>query len=92
MMPFGGVCGCFSCVWVILVGGTAGYLVGLVVRGKGYNPIGNVLLGIVGFYLASFVVDFSGVSGFCGAVLMSFVAALVLVLAVRLLVNEDFAK
>ena len=37
-----------ACLWIIIVGGTAGFLVGQVIRGKGYNPIGNVLLGMMG--------------------------------------------
>ena len=92
-MPFGAnLCGCLQCLWVVIVGGTAGYLAGQVIRGRGYNPVGNVLLGMAGFFVGSLLFGRMGASGLCGAILVSFVGALVLIGGVRLLLDHDFAK
>lgn len=90
MMGEFGPCGCLQCLWVLIVGGTAGYLAGFVIRGRGYNPISNVLLGMAGFFVGSFLLD--GTNGICGAILVSFVGALLLIVAVRIFLDKDFAK
>jgi uncharacterized membrane protein YeaQ/YmgE (transglycosylase-associated protein family) len=87
-----GLCGCLQCLWVIIVGGTAGFLAGQVIRGKGYNPVGNVLLGMAGFFVGSLLFGRLGQAGLCGAILVSFAGALVLILGVRLFLDKDFAK
>jgi uncharacterized membrane protein YeaQ/YmgE (transglycosylase-associated protein family) len=87
-----GLCGCLQCLWVIIIGGAAGYLAGQIIRGKGYGPVGDVLLGMAGFFVGSLLFGRLGQVGLCGAVLVSFVGALVLILGVRLLLDKDFAK
>ena len=87
-----GFCGCLHWVWILIVGGTAGYLAGYVIRGRGYNPVGNVLLGMAGFFVGSLLFGWMGTAGLCGAVIVSFLGALVLIVGVRLLVDADFAK
>ena len=87
-----GVCGCLQCVWVLVLGGAAGFLAGQVIRGKGYNPVGNILLGIAGFFVGSLLFGRLGSYGICGAVLVSFLGALVLIGLVRVFLDEDFAK
>jgi len=79
-------------MWVLLVGGTAGYLAGYVIRGKGYNPIGNVMLGIAGFFVGSLLFGRLGNAGLCGAIIVSFIGALVLIAAVRIFLDKDFAR
>lgn len=83
---------CLRCMWVLLVGGTAGYLAGYVIRGKGYNPIGNVMLGIAGFFVGSLLFGRLGNAGLCGAIIVSFIGALVLIAAVRIFLDKDFAR
>lgn len=86
------VCGCLQCLWVLIVGGTAGYLAGLLIRGRGYNPISNVLLGMAGFFVGSLLFGRLGHAGICGAIFVSFLGALVLILGTRLVLDKDFAK
>lgn len=81
-----------SCIWVIVVGGTAGFLAGQVIRGKGYNPIGNVLLGMLGFFVGRLIFGGTAPANLCGAILVSFIGALVLIAGVRLFIDSDFAK
>lgn len=91
-----GPCGCLQCLWVIFVGGTAGFLVGQVVRGRGYNPFGNVLLGMAGFFVGSLLFGRMGEIGLCGGlfapILISFLGALVLIVAMRVFIDKDFAR
>ena len=83
---------CLLCIWVIVVGGTAGFMAGYVIRGRGYNPIGNVLLGMAGFFVGSLLFGRLGQAGLCGSIVASFLGALVLILAVRVFFDEDFAR
>jgi len=94
MFHFGlfGLCGVVQCLWVILVGGIAGYLAGYVIRGRGYNPLGNVLLGMAGFFVGSLLFGGMGRFGLCSGILVSLAGALVLILGVRVFLDEDFAK
>jgi uncharacterized membrane protein YeaQ/YmgE (transglycosylase-associated protein family) len=87
-----GLCGCLQCLWVIIVGGAAGFLAGQIIRGKGYGPVGDVLLGMAGFFVGSLLFGRLGQAGLCGAILVSFAGALVLILGVRLFLDKDFAK
>jgi len=87
-----GFCGVVQCLWVIIIGGIAGYLAGYVIRGKGYNPVGNVLLGMAGFLVGSLLFGGLGHFGLCGGILVSFIGALALILGVRVFLDEDFAK
>ena len=67
-------------------------MAGLVIRGRGYNPIGNVLLGMAGFFVGTFLFGRMGLGGAIGAIVSSFLGALVLIVLVRVFVDEDFAK
>lgn len=87
-----GPCNCLQCMWVILVGGTAGFLAGYVIRGRGYNPVGNVLLGIAGFFVGGLLLGRTGGINICAAILVSFGGAVVLILGVRLFLDANFAK
>lgn len=74
--------------WVV-IGGLAGWLAGLVVRGTGLGLIGDLMVGIVGAVLAGFVLSliFPGTFGFTGfnfaSLIIAFIGAVVLLLIVR---------
>ncbi len=40
-------------VWVLLVGGAAGWLAGFLLRGEGYGILRNILVGVIGGALAN---------------------------------------
>ena len=75
-------------VWII-VGGVAGLLASLLVRGTGLGLIGDILVGIVGGFLGGFIFNLLGYAGVTGfnlySVVVAFVGAVVLLLVARLL-------
>ena len=46
----------------LIIGGIAGWLAGLIVRGAGFGLIGNIVTGIIGALLASWLLPQLGVS------------------------------
>lgn len=73
--------------WII-IGGLAGYLASVLVRGKGYGCLGNTIVGligaVVGGYLAS-LLDISGSFHFWGSLLIAFLGACVFVFILQAL-------
>lgn len=73
--------------WIIL-GGLAGWLASLLVRGTGLGILVDILVGIVGAFIGGFIVSALGGTGVTGFNLWSFVVAVigavVLLLIVRL--------
>jgi uncharacterized membrane protein YeaQ/YmgE (transglycosylase-associated protein family) len=73
--------------WVILIGILAGFLAGKLIRGKGFGLIVDLLLGIVGSFVGSWVFGKLGIAtsgGFIAQLLVSLVGALILLFMVRL--------
>lgn len=48
-------------IWII-VGAVAGFLAGLIVKGFGFGLVGNIVVGILGAFLAGWLLPLSGVS------------------------------
>ena len=46
----------------LIIGGIAGWLAGLIVRGAGFGILGNIVIGIIGALLASWLLPQLGVS------------------------------
>ncbi|HAE29422.1 MULTISPECIES: GlsB/YeaQ/YmgE family stress response membrane protein [Hyphomonas] len=72
----------------LLVGGVAGWLAGLVVRGGGFGLVGNILVGIIGAFVAGFLFPAVGISlgaGIVASILHATIGAVVLLLIVRVL-------
>lgn len=74
-------------VWLI-VGGVAGWLAGLIVRGFGFGIIGNIVVGIVGAFLAGWLLPTLGVSigaGIVGAIIHALIGAIILLVIIGLI-------
>lgn len=70
----------------LLIGAFAGWLAGLIVRGGGFGLIGDILVGIVGAFVAGALLPRLGVSlggGVLGAILGATIGAVILLLIVR---------
>ena len=70
--------------WVV-VGLAAGLLAGRVIRGRGYGTIGDLAIGLVGALVGGFLFGMlvTGTDGLVGSVAVAFVAACLLIWAVR---------
>ena len=78
----------------ILVGGLAGWLASLVVRGGGLGLVGDVLVGVIGAFLGGFLLSqvfpslyafTGGFTGFSiGSLIVAFIGAVILLLISRL--------
>jgi uncharacterized membrane protein YeaQ/YmgE (transglycosylase-associated protein family) len=51
-----------SIIAALIIGAIAGWLAGLIVRGAGFGLIGNIVIGIIGSLLASWLLPQLGVS------------------------------
>jgi len=77
-----------SILVILFVGLVAGWLAGKIVRGTGFGIIGDILVGIGGALLASFLFPKLGIhlgTGLVSEILYSAIGAVVLLLIVRLL-------
>ena len=76
-----------SLIVILFVGLVAGWLAGKIVRGTGFGLIGDILVGIAGALLASFLFPKLGIrlgTGMLSEILYSAIGAVILLLIVRL--------
>jgi len=74
-------------VWLI-VGGIAGWLAGLVVRGYGFGIIGNIIVGIVGAFIAGWLLPRLNIvigGGTLGEIINAVIGAIILLLIIGLI-------
>jgi len=71
----------------LLVGLVAGWLSGLFMKGRGFGFFGDILIGILGAFVGSFIFGALGLEayGFIANVLMAVVGAVALLALARLL-------
>lgn len=72
--------------WLIF-GAVAGWLAGLVMKGRGFGLIGNIIVGIIGAVVAGLVFPLVGLSasGFIGEVLFAAAGAILLLIVIGLI-------
>jgi uncharacterized membrane protein YeaQ/YmgE (transglycosylase-associated protein family) len=76
-----------SLIVILFVGLVAGWLAGKIVRGTGFGIIGDILVGIAGAFVASFLFPKLGIhigTGLVSEIIFSAIGAVVLLLVVRL--------
>lgn len=77
-----------SIVVILLVGIVAGWLAGKIVRGTGFGLVGDLLVGIAGAFVASWLFPRFGIqlgTGIVAAVIYSALGAVILLLVVSLI-------
>lgn len=77
-----------SLLVILIVGILAGWLAGKVVRGAGFGIIGDLLIGIVGAFIGSWLLPRIGIhlgTGAVSAFVNATIGAILLLLVVRLL-------
>jgi len=73
---------------VLLCGAVAGWLAGLIVRGAGFGLIGDIIIGIVGAFIAHWLFPKLGIQlggGYLRSILDATVGAVILLLVIRLI-------
>jgi uncharacterized membrane protein YeaQ/YmgE (transglycosylase-associated protein family) len=71
-------------VWLI-IGGVAGWLAGLIVKGFGFGLIGNIVVGIVGAFIAGWLLPRLGIvigGGIIAAIINAVIGAVILLLII----------
>ena len=71
-------------IWLI-VGAAAGWIAGIVVKGAGFGPLGNIIVGILGSIVAGFIFPLLGIAflpGLIGDVVYAAIGAIILLLVV----------
>jgi uncharacterized membrane protein YeaQ/YmgE (transglycosylase-associated protein family) len=74
----------------LIVGGIAGWLAGLLVQGTGFGLVGDIVVGILGALIASWLFPMLGLSlaiggGIIGLIILAFIGAVILLLVVRVI-------
>jgi uncharacterized membrane protein YeaQ/YmgE (transglycosylase-associated protein family) len=49
-------------MWTIIIGILAGFLAGILIKGRGFGCFGNLLVGIVGSFLGNWIFNFLQIS------------------------------
>src|SRR5262245_39991213 len=98
LLVIGAVGNLLGLIVPLLIFAAIGWLTGKVLRGRGYGPIGNTLLGLGGGIIGSWIFGllripaFTANSGLLGTIIGGVVGALVLIWAVRLIGDQGFAR
>lgn len=71
---------------MLVIGGVAGWLAGLIMKGGGFGLIGNIIVGIVGGFIGGWLLSLVniGMSGYIGQILGAVLGAVVLLFIVGL--------
>ena len=75
----------------LIVGGIAGWLAGLLMKGRGLGVLGNIVIGVLGAFVGGWLLGLVGVSiggGLLGAVLTALLGAVVLLALIRIVVGR----
>ena len=86
-----------SLLITLLVGAVAGWLAGLILRGSGYGIIGDIVVGLLGALIGTWLFGAANLSLHLGSaiverILVAVVGALVLMLVVGLLRPRSFRE
>jgi uncharacterized membrane protein YeaQ/YmgE (transglycosylase-associated protein family) len=73
-------------IWMLVIGAIAGWLAGLVMKGRGFGILGNIVVGIVGAVIGGFLFNALGIAfwGLLGTLLVAFIGAVILLFIVGL--------
>ncbi len=74
-------------IFWLIIGGVAGWLAGLLIRGGGFGIIGDIIVGIVGAVIGGWlagVLHFSLGGGIIGSLLTATLGAVLLIFVLRL--------
>ncbi|EAT13446.1 GlsB/YeaQ/YmgE family stress response membrane protein [Bermanella marisrubri] len=72
---------------MLCVGAASGWLAGLLVKGRGFGLLADILLGILGAFIGGFALGLIGITlgGILGSIIKATIGAVLLLLIVRLI-------
>jgi uncharacterized membrane protein YeaQ/YmgE (transglycosylase-associated protein family) len=76
-----------SLLVILLIGAIAGWLAGQIVQGTGYGLIGDIVIGIIGAFIASYLFPSLGIHlgvGIVGEIVAATIGAVILLVVMRL--------
>jgi len=73
--------------WFLIIGVVAGWLAGKLTRGKGFGPVGDLVVGVLGALAGGYIFGLIGVAtyGVIGSLVTATVGAVVLLWVIRLI-------
>jgi uncharacterized membrane protein YeaQ/YmgE (transglycosylase-associated protein family) len=76
-----------SLIWMLVIGAIAGWLAGVVMKGRGFGVLGNIVVGVVGAVIGGFLFNALGIAfwGLLGTLLVAFIGAVILLFIVGLI-------
>jgi len=75
-------------VTMLVVGGVAGWLAGLIMKGGGFGVIGNIIVGVLGAFAGSYLfnlLDIRIASGIVGALITAVIGSVVVLFVIGLI-------
>lgn len=74
-------------IWILVIGAIAGWLAGMVMKGRGFGIAGNIVIGIVGGVLGAYLFGALGIVfwGLLGTLLEAFLGSVILLFIIGLL-------
>ena len=83
-----------SILLFLFIGLVAGWLAGVLVKGRGFGMLGDIVVGIIGAEIGGWIFGKLGLSayGIIGVIFMAFVGAAVLLTLIKLVVNVSSSR
>jgi uncharacterized membrane protein YeaQ/YmgE (transglycosylase-associated protein family) len=75
-------------VTMLVVGGVAGWLAGLIMKGGGFGVIGNIVVGVLGAFAGSYLfnlLNISIASGIVGSLITAVIGSVVVLFVIGLI-------
>lgn len=77
-----------SLIVILLIGGIAGWLAGLIMKGRGFGVLGNIVIGIVGAFVGHWALGLFGVAlggGFFREIINAVIGAVIVLFLIGLI-------
>ena len=73
-------------LWFVIIGVLAGWLAGLLIRGRGFGLVGDLVLGVLGAIIGGYVFSMLSIRayGFIGELAMAIAGAFLLLSLIRI--------
>ncbi|HVC28356.1 MAG TPA: GlsB/YeaQ/YmgE family stress response membrane protein [Gammaproteobacteria bacterium] len=76
-----------SLILFLIIGAIAGWLAGMVMKGRGFGLLGDIIVGIIGAVIGGYLLAIIGFVawGLIGSLITAFIGAVVLLAIIRLI-------